>query len=119
MSLTSFAKSNKKKIPRPSAPPRRSLDMDNVGPDIVTVEVHAGTAHMERVVRMPSPVGVLGFHSVISSDSKPFNSRNRNSPDRRLSYKPNRRPLQAANEILEIGIHGTFGSLCGNVINRE
>jgi hypothetical protein len=93
--------------------------MDKVGPDIVAVKVHAGTAHMERVVRTPSPAEVRGCHCVISSDSKPFNSRNRNSPDRRLSYKPNRRPLQAANEILEIGIQGTFGSLCGNVINRE
>jgi len=93
--------------------------MDKIRPHIVAVEVYAGTAHMERVVRMPGPAGVLGCHSVISSDSKPFNSRNRNSPYIRLSYKPNRRPLQAANEILEIGIQGTFGSLCGNVINSE
>jgi hypothetical protein len=93
--------------------------MDKIRPHIVAVEIHAGTAHMKRVVKTPDPAGVLWCHSVISSDSKPFNSRNRNSPYRRLSYKPNRRPLQAANEILGIGIHGTFGSLYGNAINRE
>jgi hypothetical protein len=39
--------------------------MDKVGPDIVAVEVHAGTAHMKRVVSTPGPADVLGFHFVI------------------------------------------------------
>ena len=39
-----------------------AANIDEPGPDIVAVEVHAGTAHVKRVVGGFEPAGVLGFH---------------------------------------------------------
>ena len=55
----------------------KAFNMNKVDPHIVAVKVHAGSAHMKRVVSALSLARVLVPHSVIFCYSNRLNSRNR------------------------------------------